>query len=82
LQNPYGEKTAPLGPAGQRARIMPVRLVGARFFVRPKASFWVLVSNKYWMTGDSEVTRSISEAGALFRISVANRDYYHNIILR
>jgi len=33
----------------------------------------VLVLDKYWMTGHSGVTRSISEEGALFRISVANR---------
>jgi len=31
LQNAYGAKTVPLGPAGQLARVMPVRLVGARF---------------------------------------------------
>ena len=29
------------------------------------------------MTGHSEVTRSISEQGALFRINVENRDYHH-----
>jgi predicted nuclease of restriction endonuclease-like RecB superfamily len=29
------------------------------------------------MTGHSEVTRSISEQGALFRINVENRDYHY-----
>src|SRR5215469_13447540 len=29
------------------------------------------------MTGHSEVTRSVSEQGALFRITIGNRDYHH-----
>jgi hypothetical protein len=31
-----------------------------------------------WVTGHSEVTRSTSEQGALFRASVGDRDYYQN----